>query len=94
LFTFDGRFDMAHFALVNNTDVEAVIVVDNNDCGGGSFPASEPIGQAYIASLGITGEWLQTSYSASFRGLYAGIGYTYDASLGEYGEFVAPVSVE
>ncbi len=94
MFTFDGRFDMAHFALINNTEVEAVIVVANSDCGGGDFPASEPIGQAYIASLGITGQWLQTSYSGSFRGLYAGIGYTYDASLGEYGEFVAPVPIE
>ena len=66
---------MAHFALVDsNNIVQQVIVIDNNDCGGGEFPESEPVGQAFIASIGITGEWLQTSYHANFRGKYAGIG--------------------
>ena len=69
---------MAHFAKVSNTKVVNVIVVSNDDCGGGDFPTSEPIGQAFIASLGLTGEWLQTSYHANFRGAYAGIGYIYD----------------
>lgn len=78
---------MAHFAKVQNSIVNEVIVVANSDCGGGEFPESEPIGQAFIASLGLTGEWLQTSYHANFRGAYAGIGYTYDAELDE---FVAP----
>jgi hypothetical protein len=78
---------MAHFALVNDNTVSTVIVVSNEDCGGGNFPESEPIGQAFIASIGLPGEWLQTSYSSSFRGAYAGIGYTFDAELDE---FVAP----
>lgn len=78
---------MAHFAKLENGLIQQVIVVSNNDCGGGEFPDSEPIGQAFIASLGFTGEWLQTSYHANFRGLYAGIGYTYDANLDE---FVSP----
>ena len=69
---------MAHFAKVTNGKVDQVIVVSNDDCGGGDFPTSEPIGQAFIASLGLTGDWLQTSYHANFRGNYAGIGYTYD----------------
>ena len=69
---------MAHFAQIDNGIVSQVIVVSNDDCGGGDFPESEAIGQAFIASLGITGEWLQTSYHANFRGNYAGIGYTYD----------------
>lgn len=72
---------MAHFAQVNNDNiVEQVIVVSNDDCGGGDFPASEPIGQTFIASLGLQGTWLQTSYHANFRGNYAGIGYTYNAT--------------
>jgi hypothetical protein len=83
---------MAHFAQVKNDVVTDVIVVANNDCGGGEFPESEPIGQAFIALLGIEGQWLQTSYSGSFRGTYAGIDYTYDASIGEYGEFLPPVA--
>jgi hypothetical protein len=84
--------DMAHFALVTDSIVEEVIVVANSDCNDLPFPDSEPVGQAYIASLGIQGDWLQTSYNGNFRGTYAGIGFTYDASLGEYGEFLAPVS--
>ena len=82
---------MAHFALVTNSIVVQVIVVANSDCGGGEFPESEPIGQAFIASLGLDGNWLQTSYHANFRGAYAGIGYTYDAELDE---FVAPAPIE
>ena len=82
---------MAHFAKVENNIVDEVIVVANSDCGGGEFPESEPIGQAFIASLGLAGEWLQTSYHANFRGAYAGIGYTYDAELDE---FVVPASIE
>lgn len=79
---------MAHFAKIENGIVAIVNVVADSDCGGGNFPESEPIGQAFIASLGLSGEWLQTSYHANFRGQYAGIGYTYDAELDE---FVAPV---
>ena len=82
---------MAHFAQVKNNIVEQVIVVSNQDCDDLPFPESEPIGQAFIASLGIAGEWLQTSYNGNFRGTYAGINYIYDSSLGEYGEFLAPI---
>jgi hypothetical protein len=71
---------MAHFAQISNDIVSQVIVVSNDDCGGGDFPASEPIGQAFIASLGLTGQWLQTSYHANFRGKYAGSGDRYDAT--------------
>jgi hypothetical protein len=78
---------MAHFAKIQNNVVVEVLTINNDDCGGGNFPDSEPIGQEFIASLGITGEWLQTSYHANFRGAYAGIAYTYDANLDE---FVAP----
>jgi hypothetical protein len=85
---------VAHFAQINETKVVEVIVVANGNCDNLPFPESEPVGQAFIASLGLVGEWLQTSYNGNFRGTYAGIGYTFDASLGEYGEFVAPLPVE
>jgi len=68
---------MAHFALVKDGTVLDVIVVSNDDCGGGDFPESEPIGQAFIESLGIAGVWLQTSYHGNFRGEYAS-GCLYD----------------
>lgn len=82
---------MAHFAKVENGLVVDVIVVGNGDCGGGEFPASEAVGQAFIASLGLTGTWKQTSYNGNFRGRYAGMGYIYDAELDE---FVDPESPE
>jgi hypothetical protein len=84
---------MAHFANVQNNQVGQVIVVSNDDCDNLDFPESEPVGQAFIASLGIIGTWLQTSYNGNFRGTYAGEGFSFDASLGEYGEFVAPPPV-
>jgi hypothetical protein len=72
---------MAHFALIDDTNtVREVLTVANDDCGGGDFPASEPVGQTFIASLGIAGTWLQTSYHANFRGKYAGIGDLWDGT--------------
>lgn len=62
---------MAHFAEVKNGVVGQILVIGDSDCGGGDFPASEPIGQAFIASLGFEGNWLQTSYNNNFRGMYA-----------------------
>ncbi len=82
---------MAHFAKIENDIVQQVIVVSNDDCGGGEFPESEPIGQAFIASLGLDGLWLQTSYHANFRGCYANAGWTYNADLNE---FIAPPTIE
>ena len=82
---------MAHFAKIVNNTVEQVIVVSNDDCGGGEFPDSEPIGQEFIASIGLSGKWLQTSYHANFRAYYAGIGYTYDE---QSDEFVLPPTIE
>ena len=82
---------MAHFAEIENGIVNNVIVVSNDDCGGGNFPESEQVGKAFIASLGIAGDWLQTSYNSNFRGTYAGIGWTYDA-INDV--FVRPVTPE
>ena len=85
---------MAHFARIHKNIVEEVIVVSNDDCDNLPFPESEPVGQAYIKALGIKGKWLQTSYNGSFRNIYAGPGILFDASLGEYGEYVVPQIVE
>ena len=82
---------MAHFAQVTDNIVRSVIVIDNSDCAGGDYPDSEPIGQAFIASIGIDGDWLQTSYNNNFRGTYAGQGMTYDPVLDQ---FVSPVVPE
>jgi len=69
---------MAHFARIEDGIVREVIVIANEDCGGGDYPGSEPVGQAFIASLGLDGEWRQTSYNGNFRGAYAGPGMVFD----------------
>lgn len=78
---------MAHFAQINeNGIVTQVIVVSNDDCGGGDYPESDPIGAAFCHNL-LGGTWKQTSYNNNFRGRYAGIGYTFNEELDA---FVAP----
>lgn len=69
---------MAHFARIDGNVVKQVIVVSNDDCGGGDFPESEPIGQVFLASIGLAGNWKQCSYSGSFRGIYPNAGCKYD----------------
>jgi hypothetical protein len=69
---------MAHFAKIENGIVQEVHVISNDDAPD-PYPVSEALGQAFIASLGLEGEWRQTSYHGSFRANYAGIGYTFDA---------------
>jgi hypothetical protein len=85
--------DVAHFAQIKNNRVQQVIVVSNDDIDNLPFPASEPVGQKFIASLGLEGEWMQTSYNGSFRGIYAGMEYLFDDSIGKYGEYVVPVEL-
>lgn len=83
---------MAHFVKIENGIVVDTVVVANEDCGGCDFPESEPIGKGFLASIGLTGEWLQTSYHANFRGRYAGIGFSYDPVLDEFFEPVDPLT--
>lgn len=71
---------MAHFAQVVDGIVTQVVVVDNKDCGDLEFPASEPVGQEFLANLGLGEGWLQCSYSNSFRRRMAGENYFYDAA--------------
>jgi hypothetical protein len=86
---------MAHFAKVDNNIVQEVIVISNDDCNNLPFPESEPVGQAFIASLGLGGDWLQTSYNATFRLNYAGPGMTFDSLIGDYGAFITtPIILE
>ena len=88
---------MAHFALIDSANiVREVIVISNADCGGGDFPDSEPVGQAFITGphpdcLALEGNWKQTSYSGSFRGCFAGLGFSYDPALDV---FVPPAAPE
>ena len=75
---------MAYFAQIENNIIQQVIKISNQTLDEPTlqFPDTEPIGQAFIANtLGFAGTWKQTSYNASFRKHFAGIGYTYDETL-------------
>ena len=72
---------MAHFAeLDENNVVKRVIVVANKDTADANGNEMESIGVAFCQRL-LGGNWKQTSYNGNFRKNYAGIGYTYDASI-------------
>ena len=73
---------MAHFAEIDNDGiVQQVIVVNNSEAPDPAPENSEPTGKAFIASIGLSGNWIQTSYNGSFRVRYAGIGMKYDTDL-------------
>lgn len=79
---------MAYFAQIDEDGtVLQVISISNADAPDPAPANSEPLGQAFIASLGIEGNFKQTSYHGSFRKQYAGPGYRYDASADV---FIAP----
>ena len=63
---------MAHFAELDaDSIVVRVLVVPNEQ---------ENRGHYYLATdLGLGGTWVQTSYNATIRKNYAGIGYTFDS---------------
>jgi hypothetical protein len=76
---------MAHFARIDEYNViQEIHVINNDDIDGGNYPESEPLGQTLQASLGLGETWLQCSYSASFRGAYPGLGWSYDQTLDEF----------
>jgi len=79
---------MAHFAKIENGIVQTVIVVSNDDA------PDEATGQEFLASIGISGEWVQTSYNnnpieGASRGKYAGIGDTWNGTV-----FESPIASE
>jgi hypothetical protein len=70
---------VAHFAELNqNNEVLRVVVVDNRDTSDASGVEREHIGQAHLEKI-LGGVWRQTSYNATMRKNYAGVGYTYDS---------------
>jgi hypothetical protein len=72
---------MAHFAELDvNNIVLRVIVVDNKDTADAHGTEKEYIGAAYCERL-FGGTWKQTSYNATIRKNYAGIGYKYQADI-------------
>jgi hypothetical protein len=76
---------MAHFARLEDNAVTEVIVVHNNELLVDGVE-SEAKGIEFCQSL-FGGDWIQTSYNATIRKNYAGIGYTYDSTRDA---FIAP----
>lgn len=65
---------MAHFAKINNDNVvEEIIVIDNNNA------QTEQLGKDFILSIGLEGNWIQTSYNNNFRYKFAAVGDIYDS---------------
>lgn len=86
---------MAHFAKLDNDNVVTqVIVIDNLMLLDENGKESEAVGQAFIASLGFEGTWLQCSYNTirgihklggtPFRGTYPSTGMIYDPIKDEF----------
>ena len=85
---------MGYFAKIEDGVVTDIVSVSNDVLGEPTlaFPDTDGAGRAFIANaLKLPGEWRQTSYSGSFRGTYAGIGFAYDS---ENDVFVAPTIEE
>jgi len=71
---------MAHFARLNETNqVISVEVVNNDVIIDSDGNEQEQVGIDFLTQLnGGVGWYKQTSYNATFRKNYAGVGYTYD----------------
>jgi len=74
---------MAHFAQLENNIVTKVIVVSNQDILDEQGQESEQLGIDFCSNL-LGGTWKQTSYNASIRKNYAGVGYDYNDTLDAY----------
>ena len=70
---------MAHYAEIDATGTVLRVLVVSNDVTHATPDGSEDeaLGKVFLADL-LGGTWVQTSYSGRIRGVYAGMGYTYD----------------
>lgn len=69
---------MAHYAEIDQENkVIRVVVVANEVITTPDGTEDEALGKAFLADL-LGGNWVQTSYNGRMRGVYAGIGFTYD----------------
>lgn len=99
---------MAHFAELDDDNVVLRVLVIGDEQAPDPAPSnSEPLGVAFLESLGLGSRWKQTSLNGNFRKQYADIGYTYDEiadvfiaprpwpswTLNENYDWVAPVPV-
>ena len=72
---------MAHFAKLDENNIVLAVHVVVNDVIIVDGHESEQAGIDFLTQLHSYPYWKQTSYNATFRKHYAGIGYTYDETL-------------
>lgn len=70
---------MAHFARIEDGIVRQVIVVNNEVLKDESGTEQESIGAQFCQDT-FGGTWVQTSYNATFRNKYAGVGDLWDGT--------------
>jgi hypothetical protein len=63
---------ISHFAEIDENNIVVRVLVGDNSMPNEGY-------DWFVENLG--GRWIQTSYSASFRKNYAGVGYCYDEDL-------------
>ncbi len=67
---------MAHYAQLDENNVVTQVIVVSNDVLIDNGVERGELGVQFCESH-FGGKWVQTSYNNNFRGVYAGIGYTY-----------------
>lgn len=75
---------MAHFAKLDDNNTVIAVHVVNNEVITVDGQESEQAGIDFLTSLHGHQNWVQTSYNASFRKNYAGVGYTYDVGADSF----------
>ena len=78
----------AHAARIDDGVVREVIVIPRQD------DDRDDLVTAYCNSIGLAGTWIDTSYTGSRRGKYAGVGDRYDAETDTFISPQAPKVVE
>jgi hypothetical protein len=68
---------MAHFAQIDDNNIVTQVLVVPDE--------QQYRGQDYLSNdLMLGGRWVQTSYNGNMRGMFAGIGYSYNQDLNTF----------
>jgi hypothetical protein len=69
---------MSHFAKLDENNIVLAVHVVNNDVVTANGDESEQAGIDFLTNLHGHASWKQTSYNASIRKNYAGVGFHFD----------------
>ena len=74
---------MGYFAHVTKTIVTDVHVLADGVTDDLPFPESEPLGQAFLSNLwyDTPESYVECSIDGEYRGVYPGVGYTWDGTI-------------